>query len=218
MVTGCPAGTSSGMDTLTPDGMASAIERARYSGLRKEPWEELRDSERDTRIEVMRAALEQSGVTAAVATVVARGSQADGLAAEVAEREAELRARQAEHDADLVRLTGRIQDLEAELSEARAAHAAELTATSADYESELAEARSGEQRAVHRAQQAERALEAVRTALASLPELDHVPAPADRAAVATTATQNAVPSPVVAATAAEAGPRGLFGRRARAAH
>lgn len=206
------------MDTLSPDGMASAIERARYAGLRKEPWEELRDSERDTRIEVMRAALDQSGVTAAVATVVARGAQADDLAAQVAARDAELRARQADHDADLVRLTGRIQDLEAELSEARSAHAAELNRTSAEYESELAEARSGEQRAVHRAQQAERALEAVRTALASLPSLPNpeVATAVDERAVSTT---TAVPVPVVAATSGEdVVSRGLFGRRARSAH
>lgn len=202
------------MDSLlSPDGMASAIERARYTGLRKEPWEELRDGERDTRVDVMRDALERSGVTTAVATVVARGAQADELAAQVAARDAELRARQAEHDADLVRLTGRIEDLEAELAEARAAHAAELTATSAEYESELAEARSGEQRAVHRAQQAERALEAVRTALASVARLEETTTDERSAAAAS------VPDPVVAGTAAEAAvSRGLFGRRARSAH
>lgn len=210
------------MDTLSPDGMASAIERARYSGLRKEPWEELRDSERDTRVEVMREALEHSGVTAAVASVVARGAQADDLAAQVAERDAELRTRQAEHDADLVRLTGRISELEAELAEARAAHADELATISAEYESELAEARSGEQRAVHRAQQAERALDAVRTALASVPHRDdatEVRSPAPTAPASAPTPAASVPAPVVAGTAPEsAAPRGLFGRRARTAH
>ncbi len=207
------------MDTLSPDGMASAIERARYSGLRKEPWEDLRDTERDTRVEVMRAALEESGVVAAVAAVVARGAQADGLAEQVAARDAELRARQADHDADLVRLTGRISELEDELADARAAHAAELAATTAEYESELAEARSGEQRAVHRAQQAERALDAVRTALAGVAVAEPLPvareaSPDDEGPVA-----GAVPAAVAAGTAAEsAAQRGLFGRRARWAH
>ncbi|OJV57909.1 MAG: hypothetical protein BGO38_06670 [Cellulomonas sp. 73-145] len=207
------------MDTLSPDGMASAIERARYSGLRKEPWEDLRDTERDTRVEVMRAALEESGVTAAVAVVVARGAQADGLAEQVAARDAELRARQAEHDADLVRLTGRISELEDELADARAAHAAELAATSAEYESELAEARSGEQRAVHRAQQAERALDAVRNALAGVAVAEPLPVAHEAVADDEGTVAGAVPAAVSAGTAAEsAAQRGLFGRRARWAH
>lgn len=209
------------MDMLTPDGMATAIERARYSGLRKEPWEDLRDGERGTRVEVMRAALELSGVTSAVATVVARGAQADDLAAQVAARDAELRARQAEHDADLVRLTARISELEDELADARAAHAAELTATSAEYESELAEARSGEQRAVHRAQQAERALDAVRTALASLPATEPRPVAHEPVTDDTDDAPGAggFAAALGAGTAPESAvPRGLFGRKARWAH
>lgn len=207
------------MDTLSPDGMASAIERARYSGLRKEPWEDLRDTERDTRVEVMRTALEESGVVAAVAAVVARGAQADGLAEQVAARDAELRARQAEHDADLVRLTGRISELEDELADARAAHAAELAATTAEYESELAEARSGEQRAVHRAQQAERALDAVRSALAGVAVGEPLPAAHEAVADDERTAAGAVPAGAAAGTAAEsAAQRGIFGRRARWAH
>lgn len=164
------------MDTLSPDGMASAIERARYSGLRKEPWEDLRDTERDTRVEVMRAALEESGVVAAVAAVVARGAQADGLAEQVAARDAEParapgRARRGPGAADR-------PDLRAwrtSLADARAAHAAEPGHHDRRVRVRLAEARSGEQRAVHRAQQAERALDAVRNALAGVAAAEPLP-------------------------------------------
>lgn len=82
---------------MTPQTVAEAIEQARLALLRQGTWAELRESERTTRVQVMLAALEASGV----ATQLERFGDAS---AEVAALEAELRslrARAAIREAEL---------------------------------------------------------------------------------------------------------------------
>lgn len=94
---------------MTPQAVAEAIEQARLTLLRQGTWAELRESERTTRVQVMLAALEASGV----ATQLERFADA---AAEVAALEAELRAARARALTREAELTAEVDRLGADLA------------------------------------------------------------------------------------------------------
>ena len=104
------------VDSLTPDGLAEAIERARFSLLRQGRWEELREGERTTRIEILRNALDTSGVTVRLQALELRAGQTSELADLLERREADFQRRLADDDAEIVRLSEKISTLTAELA------------------------------------------------------------------------------------------------------
>ncbi|WP_372594247.1 hypothetical protein [Actinotalea sp.] len=103
------------VDSLAPDGMAEAIERARFSLLRQGGWDDLREGERATRIEILRNALDNSGVSAQLQSLESRANQASELADLLERRDEEFRRRLAQDDAEIVRLSDRIAALDAQL-------------------------------------------------------------------------------------------------------
>ena len=104
---------------MTPDEVAQAYERARYEQLRGQTWTDLREGERAARIEVARKALADSGITAAIEDLRVRAVRVDELTGLIAQRDAEIARRRAEHDAAMALLETRLTDLSAALADAR---------------------------------------------------------------------------------------------------
>lgn len=100
---------------LTADTVSEAVERARLELLRQGHWDELRESERVTRVEVLRTAMEAAGVIAALDELRTKADGAAGLAAELAEQRESARRVAAEHDREIVRLADEIAELKAAL-------------------------------------------------------------------------------------------------------
>ena len=134
--------------------MAEAFEKARYEQLRGQRWSELRAGERTTRIELAVRALDDAGITTHVATLREGFDRADGLDGILAQRDAEITRRHAEHEAE-----------EQRLADLRAADVArledEITRLREQLEAALERAGGSEQRA----RTAEAVVDAVRTAL-----------------------------------------------------
>ncbi|WP_199424472.1 hypothetical protein [Actinotalea solisilvae] len=109
---------------MSTDDIAESIERVRYERLLGKAWDDLRESERETRLVAVRQAFEDVGLAARLESLTGRAAEADRLAAVVSQRDGEIARLRAEHDAELVRLTGAHTDavaaLEAELAETRA--------------------------------------------------------------------------------------------------
>lgn len=100
---------------LTADTVSEAVERARLELLRQGHWDELRESERVTRVEVLRTAMEAAGVIAALDELRTKADGAAGLAAELVEQRESARRVAAEHDREIVRLADEIAELKAAL-------------------------------------------------------------------------------------------------------
>ena len=119
------------VDTLTPDGLAEAIERARFALLRQGKWAELREGERQTRVEILRNAMDTSGVTMRLQALELRAQQSGEIADLLARRDADFKRRLAADDAEIVRLGDAVATLNERLATATAerdaatAHAAE---------------------------------------------------------------------------------------------
>ncbi|HWS57681.1 MAG TPA: hypothetical protein VN257_04010 [Actinotalea sp.] len=143
------------MKDLTPEGMAEAIETARYEILRPDRWEDLREAERATRSDLMLRALQNAGITPVLEDLRAAAARSHALAEKVVEIEAardreqaehaatrerehaEVAAareqEQAEHDAEVVRLSDQVTALRQALAdEVAAREAAETRATTAE--------------------------------------------------------------------------------------
>lgn len=156
---------------MTPESLAESIEKCRFELMRGQHWADLRPSERETRVDLARRALVESGVAEELEAVQRQADRVPDLEALAARREAELAA------------------LDAQLAAERAAHADRV----AELEAELAVVRQDRDRAEARLGATEAVVEAVR-AIVSTP----VPASGteDPTAVGTTATAGgAVPTP-----------------------
>ena len=165
------------------ESLAEMLEQARFELMRGQKWTDLRASERETRVDLARRALEESGATAEIA---------------------ELR-RQAGRVPDLEALSDRqtrdIASLESRLEGERAAHEARVE----DLEEELRVARQERDRARARVAAVETVLDAVRDVVAA-----PVPAPADDDAPVAAASVPSVSLPSPAAEGGASGRRPLF--------
>lgn len=189
---------------MTPDRIAEEFERARYEQLRGHHWAELREAERLTRIEVARAAMDQSGITADIEALNARAAASDELAERLARREAELGRSITDHAAQVAVLeqtiTAQRAELEGEIAAQRAEHEAEVERL----RTSALEAHRDRRRAEVRADVAEAVVAGVRAALETVPP-------------AMTDAVDALPGETAAPEAQ--GGRGLFGKRpARSQH
>ncbi len=99
------------VDSLAPDGLAEAIERARFALLRQGSWNELREGERKTRVEILRDAMDTSGVTMRLQALELRAQQSAELADLLESRDADFKRRLGVDDAEIVRLSETIADL-----------------------------------------------------------------------------------------------------------
>ncbi|NTW41226.1 MAG: hypothetical protein HGA44_15365 [Cellulomonadaceae bacterium] len=119
------------MNLSTPEQVAETIERIRYGLVRSEPWEELRESERAARVDLLTRALDGAGLTGEIVALQRRADESDQLAALVATRETELalaiaaretdlRRERQEHDAAIVRLSDQVAALRSELDASQA--------------------------------------------------------------------------------------------------
>lgn len=100
---------------LTAESVAEAVERARLELLRQGHWDELRESERVTRVEVLRSAMDTAGVTARLDALRTKAERVDDLTAQLEEQRASAQRVAAEHDREVVRLADEIADLKAAL-------------------------------------------------------------------------------------------------------
>ncbi len=91
--------------------MAEAIERARFDQLRQGKWDELREGERTTRVQILREALLASGVAAEIDALRAQAERTGLLLDLVNQRDLEAAANLARHDEEIVRLSDTIADL-----------------------------------------------------------------------------------------------------------
>ena len=140
--------------SVTPEEIAEALERARYEGLRGSVWTDLREGERNARVDVATRALEQTGVTALLADLTTRADRSAELDGLLAQRDAEIGRRISEHEAELAELRSERDDAVAGLEQ-------EL----ATLRLELDETRAHAAAADTRAKAAETVVAAVRSAL-----------------------------------------------------
>ncbi len=104
------------VDSLTPDGLAEAIERARFSLLRQGTWDDLREGERKTRVEILRNAMDTAGVTMRLQALELRAQQSAELSDLIDRREVDFKRRLAADDAEIVRLSDTIAELTEKLA------------------------------------------------------------------------------------------------------
>jgi len=108
------------VDSLTPDGLAEAIERARFALLRQGTWETLREGERLTRVEILRNAMDVSGVTMRLQSLEVLAGRSAELTDLMTRRDADFKRRLAADDAEIVRLSDLIASFSAQLATATA--------------------------------------------------------------------------------------------------
>jgi septal ring factor EnvC (AmiA/AmiB activator) len=161
---------------MTPETLAESIEKTRFELMRGQRWADLRASERETRVDLARRALVESGVA----------DQLDAVRRQ-ADRVPDLESLVARHERDLAVLEGR---LEAE----RADHAARA----AELEAQLGAVRQERDRAEARLGATEDVLDAVRELVTSPVEV--LPDPHGAAAGAPPVVA-AVPTPATDGTA-----------------
>ncbi len=112
--------------------MAEAVERARFGLLRQGAWDELRESERQTRVGILRSALDTSGMTGRLQALQVRADQSTELADLLECREHDFRRRLAQDDAEIVRLSDRIAALTDQLAAMTASRDEALDRANAD--------------------------------------------------------------------------------------
>lgn len=120
---------------MTPEHFAELYEKARYESMLSRRWEELRPTERQARTELALAALEASGLAETLRTALETAERSRIVEGLLAQRDAELARRGAEH-------REREEALVAELAAARAEHQAELDSLRADHQAELGRVRA----------------------------------------------------------------------------
>ncbi len=91
--------------------MAEAIERARFDQLHQGRWDELREGERATRVQILREALLVSGAAAEVEDLRAQAERVAELSELVSRQERDAATTLALHDEELVRLSDTIAAL-----------------------------------------------------------------------------------------------------------
>lgn len=172
------------MNSLTPHGLAEAIESARFAALRQGNWNELREGERTTRVEILRTAMDASGVTERLRALEERADQSSELADLIERRDADFKRRLALDDAEIVRLgdtiatlTSQLATVTTERSEATRL-AAELTSQLATVTTERNEATQLAAESVEKLTAIRDVLEVVRTPAppAEVPPQPHTPA------------------------------------------
>ncbi len=171
------------MDSLTPDGLAEAIERARFALLRQGSWTELREGERQTRVEILRSAMDTAGVTVRLQALELRADQSNELADLMERRDADFKRRLAADDAEIVRLSDTIATLTAQLA-TTTAERDEARALATENSQKLATIRD--------------VLDGVHTPAVEVPTQSHAPAPTS-AATARNASRRGSSSRSVAA-------------------
>ncbi|KGM15751.1 hypothetical protein N867_05895 [Actinotalea fermentans ATCC 43279 = JCM 9966 = DSM 3133] len=117
---------------MTPEHFAELYEKARYESMLSRRWEELRPTERQARTELALAALEASGLAETLRTALETAERSRIVEGLLAQRDAELARRGAEH-------REREEALVAELAAARAEHHAEVEAVRAEHRAEVAQ-------------------------------------------------------------------------------
>lgn len=126
---------------MSLENLAESIEKSRFELMRGQRWADLRASERETRVDLARRALEESGATAELDELRRQAARVPDLEALVTRRE------------------DRVAALEAELAADRTAHAERVAAL----EAQLAATRRERDRTAARAAATEAVVDAVRT-------------------------------------------------------
>ncbi|WP_225753575.1 hypothetical protein [Actinotalea sp. Marseille-Q4924] len=136
---------------MTPESLAESIEKTRFELMRGQHWSDLRASERETRVDLARRALEESGVAA----------QLDAVRRQ-ADRVPDLEDLVSRHEAEILGLESRLAEetavLQRRLESERSAHAAQV----ADLEGQLAAVRHQRDRAEARVAATEAVVAGVR--------------------------------------------------------
>lgn len=107
-----------GVDLTDLDGLAEAIECARYEHMAKVRWRDLRDGERQTRTALMRRTLDTAGITDVLRDLQARADQSDYLGRLAAHRDRQLADQRADHAAAAATVAARVTALETALADA----------------------------------------------------------------------------------------------------
>ena len=111
-------GPTSGVDLADLDGLAEAIECARYENMAKVRWRGLRDGERQTRTALMRRTLDTAGISDVLRDLQARADRSDELGRLAAHRDRQLAGQRADHAAEVATLAARLTALDALLADA----------------------------------------------------------------------------------------------------
>jgi|GEM_PF-5416623 len=142
---------------MTPEHFAAQFEKARYESMLSRRWEDLRESERQTRTSVALTALTSCGLADVLLAAHEDATRAEVFEGLLAQRDAEIARIRAEHSQD-------IRTLEAAHTEREAALVAELADADARHTAQLADAESRHAAELARLQAAhEAALDQVRT-------------------------------------------------------
>ena len=105
--------------TARPDAdwMAEAIERARFENLRQGVWEELRPTERSTRVGMLRDAMVRSGVAGEIDALRSQADRTGLLLDLIDQRERETEKVRSRHESEVARLAHEVASLRARVGE-----------------------------------------------------------------------------------------------------
>ncbi len=99
------------------DWMAEAIERTRFENLRQGVWEELRPTERSTRVSILRDAMVRSGVAGEIDALRAQADRTALLLDLIEQRDREASAVRARHESEIARLAHELAALRARVGQ-----------------------------------------------------------------------------------------------------
>lgn len=108
---------------MSPESVAEAIEKARIELLHQGPWEELRESERTARLDVLQRAMVAGGVSAGLAELQARSEAVDDLTSRLNGYRETASAERVAHERRVRELEAEVADLRERLAQAETRHA-----------------------------------------------------------------------------------------------
>ncbi|MBC7307632.1 MAG: hypothetical protein H5T80_12045 [Dietzia sp.] len=101
------------------ESLAENLEKTRFELMRGQRWTDLRASERETRVDLARRALEESGMQAELDQLRRQADRVPELEALVARQRADLASLEARLEADRVAHEAQVTDLDGQLADAR---------------------------------------------------------------------------------------------------
>lgn len=104
---------------MTPESLAESIEKTRFELMRGQRWGDLRASERETRVDLARRALVESGVSDQLEAVRRQADRVPDLESLVARYEADLSTLEARVESERTAHAARVAELEEQLSALR---------------------------------------------------------------------------------------------------
>ncbi len=99
------------------DWMAEAIERARFENLRQGVWDELRPTERSTRVGILRDAMVRSGVAGEIDALREQADRTGLLLDLIDKRDREAGRIRSRHESEVATLAQEVSDLRARVGQ-----------------------------------------------------------------------------------------------------